>query len=460
MTTPTDLELAYAHLAGKKATYDALWDYYDGDHPLVYNASRLQEIFTGIDANFSENWAAVAVDTILDRIAIERFQLGNDDRTSDMLADLWQGLGLDLAAYDAHRCALVTGEAFIVCGQADDGQPEAYYNDSRMVHMFYEPARPSVPRMAAKWWEEGYDRDKITYLTLYYADHFEYYVVPKSQSDISNAKAFVPAETPEAPNEWGRLPVFHVRREQRAIVSELSNIVPVQAQLNKTLSDMMIAAEFGAFKQRYIISQASPGQFRNAPNEIWDVPAGDGEGQPTTVGEFAATDLGNYLNAIERSANVVATLAGIPKTLLFEQGNVPSGASLRALEAPLVKKANRYAGRWEPVWRDVLRWLLLAGGLGEVDAADIDVIWAEAATTQPETDATTVKTLVEAGVPLRTALRRQGWSDAELDQLAKDEADEQAATANLAAAYMAQAETNMNQQAAEGAPGEDVADAA
>jgi len=453
----TDLELAYAYLVGKQERYNLLFRYYDGDHPLVYNASKLREIFRGIDATFNENWSAVVVNTVLDRIAIERFQIGDgrNDAASDALLALWRDTGLDLDAYDAHLCALVTGEAFIVCGEDEAGQPEAYFNDSRLCHMVYDEARPHVPRFAAKWWEETQGNSVVTHLTLYYPDRFEYYLTPHPRAEISSAAAFVPATPPTAPNPYGEIPVYHLRRERRAIVSELADIIAPQAQLNKVLADMMIAAEFGAYRQRYIISQMATGaKLKNAPNEIWDLPASDGEGQPTTVGEFGATDLGNYLAAIERSANVIATISGIPKTLLFETGNVPSGASLRALEAPLVRKAERYAHRWETTWRQVLRWLLRVTGGGDVPETDIDVVWAEPATTQPETDAVTVKTLVEAGVPLRTALRRQGWSDAELDQLAQDEAEEQAAAATMAQAYVAAAEANLSRQGAESAPGQ------
>lgn len=458
----TDLEIAYAGLAGKQERYDLLWRYYDGDHPLVYNASKLREIFADIDATFNENWSAVVVNAVLDRIGIERFQVGDgrNDAANDALMVLWRDTGLDLDAFDAHLCALVTGEAFIVCGENEAGRPEAYFNDSRLCHMVYDEANPHERRFAAKWWEETVDTSVVTHLTLYYPDRFEYYQTPHKREEISNGKVFLPSDPPTAPNPYGEIPVFHLRRERRAIVSELADVIAPQAQLNKILADMMIAAEFGAYKQRYIISQMATGtKLRNAPNEIWDLPASDGEGQPTTVGEFSATELSNYLAAIERSANVIATISGIPKTLLFETGDIPSGASLRALEAPLVRKAERYAGRWETTWRRVLRWLMRFAGLGDVPETDIDIVWAEAATTQPETNAATIKTLVEAGVPLRTALRRQGWSDAELDMLERDQAEEQAAQASIANAYMAAAEANLSRQGAENAPGQ-VTDAA
>ena len=52
-------------------------------------------------------------------------------------------------------------------------------------------------------------------------------------------------------------------------------------------------------------------------------------------------------------------------------------------------------------------------------------------------------------MPLKTVLRKQGWSEAEIEQLETDEADEQAKAATLAQAYMQQAETNASRQAGE-----------
>ena len=452
---PTDIEYAYAGLEGKQERYDALWDWYAGQHPIVYNASKLREIFKDLNANFSENWCGVVVNTILDRIAIERFQIGDgkDEAAQGALAQLWRSTELDRDAYDAHLCALVTGEAFIVCGEDGAGNIEAYFNDSRLCHMVYEEAKPHTPRFAAKWYEltDAVTGSVATHMTVYYPDRLEYWQASQPRAQLSNGKAFTLQST--ATNPYGEIPVYHLRRERRELSSELADIIPLQAQLNKMLADMMIAAEFGAFKQRYVIAsfvgEGAALRLKNSPNEIWTLPGGAEGDQPTSVGEFAATELANYLSAIDRAANVIATVAGVPKTLLTATGDIPSGASLRALEAPLIKKAERYAGRFEPVWRNVLHWLMVVSGQGAIDPDDIDIIWAETGTTQPEEDATTAKLWVEAGMPLKTVLRKQGWSEAEIEQLESDEADEQAKAASLAQAYMQEAETNASRQAGE-----------
>lgn len=70
-----------------------------------------------------------------------------------------------------------------------------------------------------------------------------------------------------------------------------------------------------------------------------------------------------------------------------------------------------------------------------------------------QADATVVKTEVDAGIPLKTALRRQGWSEKELAQLEEDAAAEKSAGADLATAYLAAAETNASRQGGMAQPG-------
>src|SRR5690606_40424882 len=60
--------------------------------------------------------------------------------------------------------------------------------------------------------------------------------------------------------------------------------------------------------------------LKNQPGLIWDIPAGDGVGQPTQVGELSATDLGNYLAALDRNANVIASISRTPKHFFFQSG--------------------------------------------------------------------------------------------------------------------------------------------
>lgn len=435
---PSDLEIAFNCIKAKRPRYDMFWNFYEGNHPLVYAASRLQEIFRHIDAHFSENWCSVVVDSVLERVRIESFNVNDEEAMNERLNRLWLDTGLILDSYDAHLCALVTGEAAIMVGLDDDGNVEAYYNDSRLIHVQYDPEHPRVMQFAAKLWD---DRDeygkRVWYLTLYYPDRFEQHSVQKEELP-DNARGFTSVDS--MPNPYGLIPLFHFTTDRRAMVSELQNVINPQNQLNKILADMMVAAEFGAFKQRYIISQVeTKTPLKNKPGLVWDIQAGDGVGQPTQVGELSETELGNYLAALDRGANVIAAISRTPKHYFFQTGDVPSGEALRAMESPLTKKATRYAERFEPTWRALGAFLLQLAKLGTFAANDLDVVWTEPATDTPLTEGQTVQTYVAAGVPLRTALRRQGWSDTELEQMDADrqlEEQAQATTDNQAASVV------------------------
>jgi hypothetical protein len=79
-----------------------------------------------------------------------------------------------------------------------------------------------------------------------------------------------------------------------------------------------------------------------------------------------------------------------------------------------------------------------------VPPKDITINFEPVETIQPRTEAEIIEILGRAGVPLVTILRRNGWSQAEIDQLIVDKDEErQANQASLGQALM-QAQRNMD----------------
>jgi hypothetical protein len=429
----TDLERAYRALSGKAAAYDLLWAYYEGAQPLRYSTERLAELFGDIRTRFVQNWCAVVVDAAVDRLNLMRFKVTDNDVATAMLNDQWQSTELALDENDAHLAALVCGEGYVIVWPDSEGVAQGYYHDPRMCHLFYDPANPRAKLYGAKWWEN--EADEKRYLTLYYPDRLEYYASTGKSENVSSAASFQALTPPSAPNPYGVVPVFHLRRQRRAISSELDNARTPQDAVNKLLADMMVAAEFGAFRQRYIISQVDPGTFRNAPNEVWAIPSGDGTGQAASVGEFSQTDLGVYLAAIDKLATSIGIITRTPKAYFYGQGGDPSGEALIAMEAALNRKCQGYIERFTVVWREVAAFLLTLNGV-VVDPMAITPEWQPVETVQPLTESIIRQNSVSAGIPLATELRREGWSTAELEQLDVDKRDEQQAQANSLALAM------------------------
>ena len=125
-----DLYEAYDHFKKVYPRYSALFDYYDGNQPLRYTTERLREAFDQRDVKFRQNWCAVVVNSVLDRLELFGWSAG-DERVSEMLAEVWTRTGLALESNEVHETALITGESYLIGWKEDGGDLEFYYNDPR-----------------------------------------------------------------------------------------------------------------------------------------------------------------------------------------------------------------------------------------------------------------------------------------------------------------------------------------
>jgi hypothetical protein len=76
------------------------------------------------------------------------------------------------------------------------------------------------------------------------------------------------------------------------------NVIPLQDAINKTFSDMMVVAEFNAFPQRWMITNADISSLTASPESIMKIPKGASDEEGTEVGEFGTANLGMYLDTI------------------------------------------------------------------------------------------------------------------------------------------------------------------
>lgn len=429
-----DLKYVTQILQAKALTYRRLWDYYDGDHPLRYSTKRLEELFAQIDCKFVWNWCAVVVDSVLDRIDFNQFDVNGNEELADLLNYWLKRTQLDLDMEDVHRAALVTGEAFVAVWKDEEtGKIEAYYNDPTLCHVAYDPERPREKLWAAKWWltADGYRR-----LNVFYPDHIEYYISTEQDKGIGELK--FEEFQPEAENPYGQIPIFHFRRDLRRAEAEFSKIIPIQDAINKLFSDLMIAAEFGSVRQRWVIGSFESADVKANPGQTWLLPGAASGEQPTQVGEFSAADLEKFTNTIERLAMAAAIITRTPKHYLFGQGGTPSGEALVAMEAPLNSKVKRHVSLFSNTWQRVGAFILQLEGF-QVDPEDIIPIFDPIESILPLTRAEIRKINTECGIPLATTLRQEGWSEADIEAMKEEKRLERVEnTSSLAQALLEQ----------------------
>jgi hypothetical protein len=405
-----DVELAYETIEGKRRDLDTLFKYYDGPQPLVYSTERLRQTFDKIKAHFEINWMSVVVDAALDRLQLNGFTT-QDEATDAKLKDIFDRLHIDIEADKAHQASLATSQSYVIVWRQNE-EVVLYYNDPRMCHVFYDDADPHKKRFAAKKFERG---DKKGEITLYYPDRLEHWASSKADTDKASSYTL---ESQEA-NPFGVIPVFALSSP-----GEIFKVLSQQDAINKLFSDMMVAAEFGAFIQRYVISQSDPGNLKNRPGEIWWIPAGDGQGEDSKIGEFSPTELKNYLDAMDKIANYIAIITRTPKHYFISSGANLSGEALLAMEAPLVKKCAKRQKQFQAQWQDIAAFIAQLSGI-TVLPDDVTCLWERVESVQPKTEMETLEMGVNSGIPLEVLLRRMGWSAAEIDEVVKTNEEKQ-----------------------------------
>jgi hypothetical protein len=405
-----DLTEAFNAIKGKRKDLDTLFAYVDGPQPLKYSTEKLAELFRNINAHFEENLCSVVVEAALDRIQLTGFATKNEDKAAaERFKELFDRLHLDIEADKAHYASLSTSQAYVIVWK-DEQETVAYYNDPRLCHVFYEDANPRKKRFAAKWFSHTDGRQEIT---LYYTDRLEHWVCEKrSDNTAADKPTAFRWETVEA-NTFGVIPVFELRSP-----GEIFKVITLQDAINKLFADMMTAAEFGSVLQRYVISNSDPGALKNAPNEIWWIPSGDGQGQPSSVGTLEATPLTNFSIEMDKIANKMFVITRTPKHYLMDTGANISGEALLAMEAPLVKKCKKRQNLFASQWQDIAAFIASLEGM-TITPDDITCIWERIESVQPLTEAQVRQANVTAGIPLEIVLKRDGWTDEEIAGIKK-----------------------------------------
>ncbi len=446
--TARDIAWAVSAFAARREEYALYRAYLEGHHRLTFATRGYREAFTALLAGLRCNVCPRVVHALTDRLAVVGFtgHAGTDGAASaDAVAawNFWQDGRFDRISNQIHSEAVALGDAYLLVW------PDAIYPDTggrvrcypyradEMV-VAYDAERPDVIMRAARLWAVG----KRYRLTLYYPDRIEKYV---TREDAPNGVPDRPtAWTPYAPdplveNPYGQVPVFHFAFDAglgQCGRAELRDVIPLQDALNKTLADLVIASEFGAFRQKYALGVSLDEDDEKAIAvgiDRWVTVAN----ADAKVGEFAGTDLGVYTSTIEFFFRCVAQVKGVPLHYLMMSGTFPSGESLKTAEGPLVARVGDTQVDFGDVWEDAITFALRVAGIA--DGAQLEALWhsAESRAELDHVNALAIK-VRDIGVSEEQAWAELGYSAEEIGRLKQQrQADRQATTAATAQAFNA-----------------------
>lgn len=390
-------------------------DYYEGRHPLAFATSKYRTEFADMFRAFSDNWMMLVVDAVEERLNVEGFRFDRGDTQADNEGGdrdawyIWQANNLDGDSGIAHVEALIAGQAFVLVDPtvmvgAKEAPQVTVEHASQMV-LAVSPENRRRQLAAAKFWTDDDDRQLAT---LYLPDR-----VWKFQRSRGSWVAREGANESVA-NPLREVPVVALSNRERLIEPakcEFDHVIPLQDACNKLVADMLVASEYAAFVQRWATGLEVPEDPETGkPIEPFKVAVDRllwSSDQETRFGQFEATDLKNYVGAIELVIQHIAALTRTPPHYLLGQaGTFPSGESLKSTETGLIAKTRRKMRSFEESWETALRLCFKAKGDVRGDAVWAETIWRdpESRTESEHVDATIKK--LAAGVP-----QQQIWED-------------------------------------------------
>ena len=419
------LERLEGMLTARRRAQAVYREYHAGQFPLAHATDPYREAFALMLKGVADNWLELVVDAVAERLAIEGFRIGDEPPNGDAWA-IWQRNGLDTDSDLAHHEALVSSAAYVLVwgdGSSGKDRAEITVESSAQVVVDYYPGSRRKRAAALKLWRDDWTGDDRA--TIYLPSALFRYK-RRENAGAAGWEQLAGAEG-EIANPFKSVPMIELTNRPKLLPdaigygrSELLGLLSTQDQINKLLADMMVAAEFAAFRQRWASGVEIPidpetGQpveaFQAGIKRLWNAPDKDAR-----FGSFEAVDLTNYVKAIENRVQSLASRSRTPPHyLLGQSGSFPSGESLKATETGLVAKARGRARRFGEGWEEVMRY---AGEVENVPAlknADgAETVWAdpESRTEGEHVDALLKLRTLE--VPLEALWERAGFTPAQI----------------------------------------------
>ena len=246
----------------------------------------------------------------------------------------------------------------------------------------------------------------------------------RSPPDWAAVEPFVAA------NPLGVVPI--VPFENRATIlgggaSELEDCIPLLRRIDKLTLDLLLTADVAAFRQKWATGLDVPKDpdtgkpvepYKAAVDRLWV-----SDNPDTKFGTFEASDLGQYLRAIEACVAALCAISRVPAHYLMQSNlaNPPTAESLVSSESGLVAKCRERQRRFgEAHERATALSLELAGAGGE--AGTLEVIWQDAEMRNPAQVADAAVKLQTLGVPQRAVWEYVGATPQQIAEWTLDAA--------------------------------------
>lgn len=412
--------------------YDHAHSYYRGAIDEFFDNIKLRRKLRNAARAYNINFASIPVDAVAERLKIASLTTEHPDASAALLTH-WDENLLGLFAQKAMHGACEFGDYYVITWprELDDQgralQLDTWINDPRECRIVYDEERPLIKKYLIKRWVSA----GVTRVDLYYPERIEK-LVSKTGTEGNNAADFVPYLDNEGdawpyPNPTGEIPGFHLRNDAPYGRPEHAKFYGIQNVLIKLITSHMGSVDYNWLKQRYRIAETSVGQadagaidpdlfvvddssvdpddddqaaLDSRPGGLWDLKG------TKSVGEFSAAVPEVFTNPMGWYLRMGAQITATPVHKIDPTGQVESGESRRAADAPLTNKVGNRQDWMEATWSEWARFVLRLLGYDDVT---VTVRWEPAETIDDLNAWQTALVKIQAGVPTQQVLIEMGY---------------------------------------------------
>jgi len=365
--------------------------------------------FTELLEQAQANFMRLVVDATAERCNVQGLRLGGTDEADDATWSIWQDNGMDAWQQVAFTEALSKRRSYLSVGD-DFGRPRIEIEDALQCFVEFVPGSRTTRAAGIKLWTDDWTGAELA--NVYMPDVVTYWENEGDRwTERDDARR----------NPWGTVPLVPLVNRPTLLgfdtgVGEFEDLLPIQHRINETILHRLIASHFGAFMQKWATGIDVPEDddgnpippFKPGVDQLW---LGS---EDAKFGQFSATDLDNYIKAIEEDVQHIAVLSRTPRHYFTAAGQSPSGDAIRSAEAGLVAKVIAKQRFFGESIEEALRLARQVAGLDTPTQAE--VVWAdpEFRTLGELTDA--VIKQVQADLP-GWALERVGYNPNEVNRI-------------------------------------------
>ena len=414
--------------------YRAYREYYEGTHDTQLTARMRKFLQLKTNEEFRDNYMPIIVDVLVERLRVRGF----DAKTQgEKLWEWWQLNRMDQKQVMAHRACVRDGDAYILVEPGLKYPKLIYepaYCDGDGIDPCYSDENRGEMEFAEKKWRitRGAGTGTVRRLNRYYPDRIEKWI---SDGEAGDYRQFQPDRDKTWPLWWTQgevphgeplgIPVFHLKNLDQGYnfgQSELQNAITLQNALNKTIIDLLGAADTTAFRIYTMIGDDPTGLNVTPGTWIYSTKPASGD-ESVAIDYIPGEDLEPLIKLVESFVVEIARTSRTPLSYFQASGNSPAEGTLKQQESGVISRAKDRMISFGNTWEDVMtmaRKVWNEFGVGEKldETEQIETLWQDPEVRNERELAEIISIKREKlQIPREQAWREAGYSDKKIKEM-------------------------------------------